>query len=214
MKHLKKKLTDNLSRLRDQIASACHRSGRDPSEVTLIAVTKSVGLDVIRALAEIGQTDLAENRPQELAKRSAMLAELTHRAEQTPLADREEIASLAKIRWHMVGHLQRNKVGLALDCGSIIHSVDSLRLAEDIDAKARRRKLIVDVLMEVNCSGEASKYGITPAAVNHLAEQFSSMANINLVGLMTMGPLAENPEDSRQAFVRLQELFEEMHRER
>lgn len=214
MKQLKKKLTDNLSRVRDRIASACGRSGRDPSEVTLIAVTKSVGFDVIRALADIGQTDLAENRPQELAKRSAMFAEITQRAEQIPLAGREDITSLAKVRWHMVGHLQRNKVGLVLDCSSIIHSVDSLRLAEDIDAKARRRKLIVDVLMEVNCSGESSKYGITPAAVNHLAEQFSSMPNIRLVGLMTMGPLAEDPEDSRPTFIRLRELFEEMHRER
>ena len=214
MKQLKKKLTDNLSQVRDRIASACRGSGRNPSEVTLVAVTKSVGLDVIRALAEIGQTDLGENRPQELAKRAAMLAELTQRAQQIPLAGQEDVSSLAKVRWHMVGHLQRNKVSLALDCSSIIHSVDSLRLAEDIDAKARRRNLIADVLMEVNCSGESSKYGITPAAVNHLAEQFSSMANIRLVGLMTMGPLARDPEDSRLAFVRLRELFEEMHRER
>ena len=114
----------------------------------------------------------------------------------------------------MVGHLQRNKGGMVLSCKGIIHSVDNLRLAEDIDSKAGKRNMSVDVLMEVNCSGESSKYGIIPAAVNHLAEQFTTLEHLRLVGLMTMGPLAENPEESRATFMRLRELMEDMHTER
>lgn len=215
MKHFKKKLAQNLTRLREEIASACRRSGRKPAEVTLVAVTKSVGLDVIRALAEIGQMDLAENRPAELFQRASMLAELSQRARQSGgLANQDAFEQLAKIRWHMVGHLQRNKVNTVLNCSHIIHSVDNLRLAEDIDAKARKRGITADVLLEVNCSGESSKFGVPPAAVNHLAKQFETLENIRLLGLMTMGPLATNPEDSRPTFVRLRELLEEMHAER
>ncbi len=214
MKQIKKKLANNLSRVREEIASACSRSGREPSEVTLVVVTKSVGLEVIRALIELGQVELGENRAQALVKRAAMLEELSQRAKQASSPGQDELEVLPQVRWHMVGHLQRNKVALVLNCSRIIHSVDSLRLAEDINSKAGKRNMSVDVLMEVNCSGESSKYGIIPAAVNHLAEQFATLEHLRLVGLMTMGPLAENAEDSRLAFVRLRELLEDMHVER
>ncbi|NIA07463.1 MAG: YggS family pyridoxal phosphate-dependent enzyme [Actinobacteria bacterium] len=211
MKQLKKKLADNLSRVREKIATACGRVNRDPTEVTLVAVTKSVGLEVIRTLAELGQVDLGENRPQELLRKTTMLEELNLRAKQAGLADRDSAEKFSAVRWHMIGHLQRNKVSMVLNCSRMIHSVDSLRLAEEISIQAGKRGISADVLMEVNCSGESSKYGIIPAAVNHLAEQFATLKHIRLMGLMTMGPLAENPEDSRKAFVRLRELFEEMH---
>jgi len=214
MKQLKKKLSSNLSRVQEEIASACSRSGREPSEVTLVAVTKSVGLEVIRALIELGQVELGENRAQELVKRAAMLEELSQRAKQATLGGQDRLEALPPVRWHMVGHLQRNKVAMVLNCSRIIHSVDSLRLAEDINSKASKQNKSVDVLMEVNCSGESSKYGIIPAAVNHLAEQFATLEHLRLVGLMTMGPLAEDAEDSRLAFVSLRELLEDMHRER
>ncbi len=214
MKQLKKKLSSNLSRVQEEIASACSRSGREPSEVTLVAVTKSVGLEVIRALIELGQVELGENRAQELVKRAAMLEELSQRAKQATLGGQDRLEVLPPVRWHMVGHLQRNKVAMVLNCSRIIHSVDSLRLAEDINSKASKQNKSVEVLMEVNCSGESSKHGIIPAAVNHLAEQFATLEHLRLVGLMTMGPLAEDAEDSRLAFVRLRELLEDMHRER
>ena len=214
MKQLKKKLSSNLSRVQEKITSACARSGRGPSDVTLIAVTKSVGLEVIRAPIELGQLDLAESRAQALVKRSAMLEELSQRAKQASVGSQPSPADTPPVRWHMVGHLQRNKVTAVLNCSRKIHSVDSLRLAEDINAKASKLNMSVEVLMEVNCSGESSKYGIIPAAVNHLAEQFSTLENLRLVGLMTMGPLTENPEDSRLAFVRLREILEDMHRGR
>ncbi len=214
MKQIKKKLANNLSRVREEIASACSRSGREPSEVTLVVVTKSVGLEVIRALIELGQVELGENRAQALVKRSAMLEELSQRAKQAFLPGQDKLKVLPQVRWHMVGHLQRNKVAMVLNCSRIIHSVDSLRLAEDINSKASKQNKSVDVLMEVNCSGESSKYGIIPAAVNHLAEQFATLEHLRLVGLMTMGPLAEDAADSRLTFVRLRELLEDMHRER
>jgi hypothetical protein len=211
MKQLKKKLAENLSRVREKIATACGRVNRDPSEVTLVAVTKSVGLEVIRTLVELGQVDMGENRSQELARKTTMLEELNLRARRAGLAERDSSEECPAVRWHMIGHLQRNKVGLALNCSRMIHSVDSLRLAEEISVQAGKRGTSMDVLMEVNCSGESSKYGVIPAAVNHLAEQFATLENISLTGLMTMGPLAENPEDSRKAFVRLRELSDEMH---
>ena len=214
MKQIKKKLANNLSRVREGIASACSQSGREPSKVTLVVVTKSVGLEVIRALIELGQVELGENRAQALVKRVAMLEELGQRAKQAALGGQGRLESPPPVRWHMVGHLQRNKVGMVLNCSRIIHSLDSLRLAEDINSKAGKRNMSVEVLMEVNCSGESSKYGIIPAAVNHLAEQFTTLEHMRLVGLMTMSPLAENPEDSRLTFVRLRELMEDMHRER
>ena len=211
MKPLRKKLTDNLSRVRQAIASACGRVGRDPGEVMLIAVTKSVGLDVIRTLLELGQHELGESRPQELIKRATMLQEQSLRAKQAGLVSPDYSENFPSLRWHMVGHLQRNKVAMVLDCSQIIHSVDSLRLAEEINAQAAQRGTSVDILMEVNCSGESIKYGFIPAAVNHLAEQFATLKHIRLLGLMTMGPLAKQPDDSRRTFVRLRELFEEMH---
>ena len=149
----------------------------------------------------------------EMVKRSAMLEELGERAKRIALPGQDKLESLPAVHWHMIGHLQRNKVGMVLSCSRVIHSVDSLRLAEDINTKAGRLNLSVEVLMEVNCSGESSKQGITPAAVNHLAEQFSTLEHVHMAGLMTMGPLAENPEDSRATFVRLRELMEDMHLE-
>lgn len=214
MKQLKKKLSGNLSRVQKEIALACSRANRDPREVTLIAVTKSMGLDVIRALIDLGQLELGESRAQALVKRAVMLKELSQRTEQTTLGKQGIPEALPSAHWHMIGHLQRNKVGMVLNCSGLIHSVDNLRLAEDIDTKAGKRNMSVDVMLEVNCSGESSKHGIVPAAVNHLAEQLTTMEHLRLVGLMTMGPLAENPEDSRSTFMRLRELMEDMHRER
>ena len=212
MKQLKKTISSNFLRVQNEIASACSRSSRDPRNVRLVAVTKSMGLDAIRTLIELGQLELGESRAQSLVKRSAMLEELNQRAKQVALGSQDKIETPGPVRWHMVGHLQRNKVAMVLNCKGIIHSVDSLRLAEDIDSKAGKRKMSVDVLMEVNCSGESSKYGIIPGAVNHLAEQFATLEHLRLIGLMTMGPLSKTPEDSRLTFIRLRELMEDIHR--
>ena len=116
-----------------------------------------MGLEVIRALIELGQVELGESRAQALVKRTAMLGELSQRA---TFGGQDKLQVFPQVRWHMVGHLQRNKVGMVLNCSEVIHSVDNLRLAEDIDSKAGKRNMSIDVLMEINCSGESSKYGI------------------------------------------------------
>jgi len=118
------------------------------------------------------------------------------------------------VRWHMVGHLQRNKVRQALDAASTIHSVDSLRLAEEIDSRAGRQDLVADVLLQVNCSMEPQKFGVAVGAASHLAEQVCTLRGVRLLGLMTMAPLVRDPEKARPSFVRLRELFEEMRGEK
>lgn len=198
------KIESNLSRIRENIASACGKAGRSVSDVTLVAVTKSVEMPEIRTLVELGVTELGESRVQHLALRAAELGETLQRRKE-PL--------LRPVRWHMIGHLQRNKIRQALDWAEVVHSVDSLRLAEEISVRAVKLEREVDLLLQVNCSQEEQKYGVAVGAASHLAEMISTLKNVRLVGLMTMAPLVDDPERARAAFVRLRELFEEMRRE-
>lgn len=115
-----------------------------------------------------------------------------------------------RVRWHLIGHLQRNKVKKAIDVVRLVQSVDSLRLVEEIQQAAFKRDRVVDVLVQVNCSGEASKYGVAVPAALHLCEQIESMIHLRARGLMTMAPYSENPEDSRGCFTRCRELFEDI----
>ena len=195
----KERIESNLRRIQDQIAAACARSGRATSEVTLVAVTKSGDGDDIRHLVELGVAELAESRAQQLTQRAEELAPWLA---QPPGG--------AAVRWHMVGHLQRNKVRQVLEFSQIIHSVDSLRLAEEINSRCERMGRQADILLEVNCSQEPQKFGCAVVAVPHLAELVCTFQHIRLVGLMTMAPLADDPEAARPSFVRLRELFDEM----
>ena len=195
----KQKLADNLASVHDRMAAACGRARRDVSEVSLVAVTKAADLPVIAELVLLGQTDLAESRVQQLIERAGD-ARLTQAAETLG----------ATIRWHMVGHLQRNKVKPCLEAATMLHSVDSLRLAEEISTLATRNEIEVECLMEVNTSNEAAKGGVAVGAAGHLAEQICTLRGIRLTGLMTMAPLVADPEKARFCFVRLRELFEEM----
>ena len=199
----RKKLADNLAAVRERIANACARARREPGEVTLVAVTKQAELPDIQEMVALGVTDLAESRVQQLIQRSAELNEWLARR-----------SSLPPVRWHMVGRLQRNKVRPCLSSVQVIHSVDSLRLAEEISLRADREGLRIDCLMEVNCSGESQKAGVAVGAALHLAEQVSTLKGIRLLGLMTMAPLSENPQDARVSFERLRELFEEIQHDR
>ncbi|NLF30744.1 MAG: YggS family pyridoxal phosphate-dependent enzyme [Planctomycetes bacterium] len=197
-----KKLADNLARIHDRMAAACGRVRRDVSEVALVAVTKSVEPDVIRELVLLGQTDLGESRVQQLAERAA---------DPAIAAAAAEIGQT--VRWHMVGHLQRNKVKACLDASRMIHSVDSLRLAEEINARAAQASTTVECLLEVNTSSEPQKDGVAVGAATHMAEQIRTLKCLRLTGLMTMAPLTENLDDARRCFVRLRELFEEIRAE-
>jgi hypothetical protein len=200
----RQRLAANLSAVRDRIAEACLRAHRRPEDVRLVAVTKSAGDDAVRDLVSLGQTDLAESRVQQLTERAAALQ--VWLAKQPP--DRPAV------RWHMVGRLQRNKVKPCLTAAEVIHSIDSLRLAEEVNLRADREGRVVDCLMEVNCSDEAQKGGVAVGAAAHLAEQVSTLKAVRLIGLMTLAPLVDDPEAARFAFARLREMFEEMHNEK
>jgi pyridoxal phosphate enzyme (YggS family) len=177
----------NLAAVRENIAAACRKVGRQPGDVTLVAVTKTVGHEAARALVGAGALDLGENRAQELEDKAEALRDLP-------------------VRWHMIGHLQRNKVRKILPLVQLIHSVDSLRLAQEINEQAAKVGRTARVLIEVNVSSEASKFGISPNDLGPLLKDMAPLEHIIAEGLMTMPPIAADPEMSRAYFRRLREL--------
>ncbi|HSW44390.1 MAG TPA: YggS family pyridoxal phosphate-dependent enzyme [Phycisphaerae bacterium] len=206
---MRRKLSDNIKRVRDRIAHACQRAGRRPEDVRLVAVTKMIEIDVIRTALDMGLEDLGENRVQELIRRAIMLNEyVTRRRRMEP--GRE----VSEPHWHMIGHVQRNKVRPLLPWAHTVHSVDSLRLAEEISAEAVRIGRVVPAMVEVNVSGEKSKFGIAVGAVSHVVEHIIPLPGLRIVGLMTMAPLDDNAEQARPHFARLRDIFEEMKIER
>ena len=200
-------ISDRLKQLQDNIADACARSSRSPEEITTVIVTKNTSFDAVKQVIESGYNNLGENRVQHLKQVSEEIAEY--------LAARQEDQNLSdQIKWHMIGHLQRNKVKSVLKMLSLIHSLDTLRLAEEINTAAEKLKVRPDVLLQVNCSGEPQKYGVPVGAAVHLAEQIVTMPNLKLVGLMTMAPLTKNKDVVRACFARGREIFEEIRAER
>lgn len=178
-------VASRLDGVRGRIAAACERSGRTPEEVTLIGVTKGFPATVIREAVAAGVTNLGENRVQEAQAKRPELAELP-----------------PGVVWHMIGHLQSNKVRAALDLFDIIHSVDSLHLAGAISKRAERP---VPVFLEVNVAGEPSKYGITIESLPDHFQSISGLPNADVRGLMTVAPMVSDPEDARPVFRRLRE---------
>jgi pyridoxal phosphate enzyme (YggS family) len=201
-------LKERYDAVRQRIADAAVRSGRRPDDIVLTAVTKFASIDQIRELIELGHTDFAENRVQALVQRVGQIDEFLQRHRQ--LHSSRHVSLPGRLRWHMIGHLQRNKVRKVLDLVRLVHSVDSLRLAEEIQMAAARREEPVEVLVQVNVSGEKSKYGVAPAAAAHLVEQIDTMMNMRPRGLMTMAPLEEDPEQVRPVFERCRELLEDI----
>jgi pyridoxal phosphate enzyme (YggS family) len=201
------KIAERIERVKQTIASACVRAGRDPGEVALVIVTKSATIEAIEEVIRLGCLDLGENRVQQLKKVSTQVDEFLQR-------EAGPAATCRKIRWHMIGHLQRNKVRQVLPLISLVHSLDTLRLAEEINASAVKMNITSRVLLQVNTSEEPQKYGVSVGAAPHLAEQIETLPNLKLVGLMTMAPLTHNKDVIRGCFVRARELFIEMRGER
>lgn len=201
------KISERIGSVKGAISSACARVGRDVSEIKLVVVTKSATIEAIQEIIRLGFTDLGENRVQQLKKVSAQISEFLEKGN-------DDSALPGKVNWHMVGHLQRNKVRQVLPTVSLIHSVDTLRLAEEINALAAKLNLCPEILMQVNISNEPQKYGVPVGATTHLAEQIETLPNLKLVGLMTMAPLTHNKDVIRACFVRARELFVEMRGER
>jgi pyridoxal phosphate enzyme (YggS family) len=201
----KSPLAERLEQVKDRIAAACAKAKREPAEVTLIAVTKTAAPEQIREILSLGVGDLGESRVQFLQQRAAQVNEFYSRR----MAHGDE-GMPARLRWHMIGHLQRNKVKLILPIVSLIHSVDSLRLAEELDQQSARLNKRMPVLMEVNASEEPQKQGVAVGAAVHLAEQIDSMPNLQLLGLMSMAAINSSEDQSRRTFARTREIFEEM----
>lgn len=214
---MKERIAENLQRIRDEIAQACDRDHRDPREVELVAVTKTADVDAIGALLDLGHAHIGESRVQELVDRhSALQAKPTHKLDEPPPGTTTPQPAPARAHWHMVGHLQRNKVKPLLPIVEMIHSVDSLRLAEEINTTAARLGLDdkVHILLQVNTSREKQKHGLAVGAVLALAEQVMTLPNLKIGGLMTMAPLTEDAEKARFCFGRLREIFEEIRDEK
>jgi len=201
------KISERIERVKEVINSTCARVDRDRREIKLVIVTKSATIEDTKEIIHLGFTDLGENRVQQLRKVSSQIAEFLERAGAN--------SSLPeKVNWHMIGHLQRNKVRQVLPIASLIHSVDTLRLAEEINASAPKLNLCPRILLQVNTSDEPQKYGVPVGAATHLAEQIETLPNLKLIGLMTMAPLTHNKDVIRACFVRARELFVEMRGEK
>jgi len=194
-----------------RVAHAAAKSGRRASDVMLVAVTKNASIDEIRELVSYGHVDLGENRVQQMVQRAAMLDESNARRVERGLETQP-------VRWHMIGSLQRNKVRQAIQTSKLVHSVDSLRLAEELQESAEELGCgsdpngtpPVDVLVEVNVAGERSKHGVAPAAARHLVDMIESMVALRPRGLMCMAPNTGSLEDARRTFTRCREIFEEI----
>jgi pyridoxal phosphate enzyme (YggS family) len=184
-------LKERLASINQRIAAACARSGRSPSEITLVGVSKTVAPSIIKTAIEAGLRVFGENRVQEASSKINELKEFTLRH---------------GVQWHLIGHLQSNKAGRAVELFHTIHSVDSLKLAERLNHLAGEIEKRLPILIEVNLGGEASKSGISPDEVLALCEKAGKLPHLELKGLMTVPPFLTNPEEMRQYFRRLCEL--------
>jgi pyridoxal phosphate enzyme (YggS family) len=200
-------IAEKIKRINESIASACAKAGRVPSEVKLVIVTKSASVEAIEEVIRLGFVDLGENRVQQLKK-------VTLQLEESFKANAPEGQAPPKINWHMIGHLQRNKVRQVLPIIALVHSIDTLRLAEEINTAAAKLDIKTNVLLQVNTSEETQKYGVSVGAAPHLAEQIETLSNVKLVGLMTMAPLTHNKDIIRKCFIRARELFIDMRGEK
>jgi len=201
-------VTERLHQVRQRIIDAARRVKRNPDKITLVAVTKNATLEQIQELIQAGHRDFGESRVQHLQLRAQEISHWLGENQGGGLPAKSEI------RWHMIGHLQRNKAAQTLSIADLVHSVDSLRLAEQLNELAARREHPARILMEVNTTGEASKFGIPMPAAIHLAEQIETMAHLEFTGLMTMAELSSNSDEIRESFVLLRELFEEIRQKR
>ena len=179
-------ITENLEQVRKNIEEACRAVNRDPGEVTLISVSKTKPVSMLQEAYDAGSRDFGENKVQEIMDKYPQLP--------------------SDIRWHMIGHLQRNKVKYIVDKVALIHSVDSLRLAETIENEAAKHNVTVPILIEVNVAQEESKFGLKTEEVLSLVESVAALPHINIKGLMTIAPYVEDPEENRGIFRQLKKV--------
>lgn len=186
-------IKDNLKQVEENIRKACEKVGRDPAEVTLIAVSKTKPVEAIREAMDYGIRDFGENKVQEL----------TNKIENIP----------EKLNWHLIGHLQRNKVKYIVDSACLIHSVDSLRLALQINEEAKKKGTIANILIEVNIAKEESKFGVAKEEVQDLLKEIKNLKYVCVKGLMTIAPYVDDAEKNRGYFSEMYKLFIDMRSE-
>ncbi len=179
-------IKNNLDSIEQRIQAACARAGRDRTEVTLIAVSKTKPVELLGEAYHLGIREFGENKVQELCNKYDSLPKDIH--------------------WHMIGHLQRNKVKQVIDKATLIHSVDSYRLAEEISIQAKKKNIIVPILVEVNIANEESKFGITSEDAFALVEQIKDLDNLAIKGLMTIAPYVVDAEENRLYFRKIKQL--------
>lgn len=180
-------IKENINSIKHNIDNAAKKSNRNSSDILLLAVTKTVNVDKMKFAAECGLNYFGENKVQELVKKYENLG--------------------TDYNWHMIGHLQTNKIKYIIDKIQLIHSVDSEKLAIEIDKEAKKINKVVNILLEVNVSGEETKFGIYPQNIFKVLDNISTLSNINIKGLMTVAPFVDNKEDNRTIFSKLSKLF-------
>lgn len=186
-------ISENITVLQNRLHAICSRAGRNQDDITLVAVAKTFAADSVQTAYDLGLRDFGENYVQELTAKRSRLADLP-------------------VRWHFVGHLQSNKVKYIVDFIHLIHSVDNMRLAQEINKRAEVSGRRVDVLVEVHTTDEAAKSGVPPEKTLDLIKDISLLPNVRVRGLMTMGPFSEDPNDSRPSFQKVRGLMEEVNR--
>ncbi len=179
-------LKENLQKVEAKIAASCERSDRRVEDVTLIAVSKTKPIETLKEAYDMGVRVFGENKVQEIVDKYEALPKDIH--------------------WHMIGHLQRNKVKYIIDKVDLIHSVDSVRLAETIDKEAKKHDLTANILIEVNVAREKTKFGVLPEQLDAVIDEISHYSNIRVLGLMTIAPFVANAEENRIVFDRLRKL--------
>ena len=186
-------LKENLEAVKNNIAQACKKAGRNVDDVTLIAVSKTKPLSMIQEVYDFNIRNFGENKVQEI------MDKYDHMPKDT--------------LWHMIGHLQRNKVKYIIDKVCMIHSVDSLRLAEEISKEAVKKQVTVSILIEVNVANESTKFGLAKEETIALVKEIATLPNIIIKGLMTVAPYVDDPEENRQIFRSLKQLFIDINKE-
>lgn len=179
-------IKENLDTVMKHISEAAQEAGRRAEDITLIAVSKTKPVSMIEEAYACGCRDFGENKVQELCEKCEVLPE--------------------DIRWHLIGHLQRNKVKYVVDKAFLIHSVDSLRLAQEIQKEAEKKQVHVNILIEVNMAAEESKFGVSPDEAENLIREAAKLPNVHIQGLMTIAPVVEKPEDNAVHFANLKQL--------
>lgn len=182
-------IKENIDNIMERIKTAADKAGRDYKDITLIAVSKTVDAERAKEAVEGGINNLGENRVQELVSKYEQLQN-------------------QDIKWHMIGHLQKNKVKYIIDKVELIHSVESESLAKEIDKRAKQHDLIAKVLIELNVGEEESKFGVKAEDIYEFAKSLEKFENIKVLGLMTVAPYAENPEEIRWVFKKMKEIFD------